>query len=251
MTDEKIDQILRQTLSPIIPDENLNQNLKREMEEKKVKHFNMKKMVILAAACCLLAGTVSVASSGKIVTIISGTGLNTVTSFDKLSKMEEEAGFEIDAVENFSNGYAFSEMSIDNYTGMDENDNTVSQNKGICVIYEKTGNDPLFLETEKSIYNDEDDRAPVQTVHINGVEVNYYVDTYKWVTVEYELTAEDVENLERSDYNISEGADEDSENQVSSAVWVKDGVRYELISLYKATPAEMLFEMAEELIRLP
>ena len=65
------------------------------------------------------------------------------------------------------------------------------------------------------------------------------------------MTAEDIENLERSDYNISEGADEDSENQVSSAVWVKDGVRYELISLYKATPAEMLFEMAEELIRLP
>ena len=85
---------------------------------------------------------------------------------------------------------------------------------------------------------------------IDAVEVNYYVDTYKWVTVEYELTAEDIENLERSDYNISEGADEDSENQVSSAVWVKDGVRYELISLYNATPADMLFEMAEELIRL-
>ncbi|MBD5546081.1 MAG: hypothetical protein HDQ97_01540 [Lachnospiraceae bacterium] len=93
-------------------------------------------------------------------------------------------------------------MSIDNYTGMDENDNTVSINKGICVIYEKTGNDPLFLETEKAVYNDE-------------------------------------------------GADEDSENQVSSAVWVKDEVRYELISLYKATPADMLFEMAEELIKLP
>lgn len=251
MTDEKMDQILRQTLSPIIPDESLNQNLKREMEETKMKHFSIKKMVILAVACCLLVGTVSVASSGKVVTIIAGSGLNTFTSFDQLSKAEKEAGFEIDAVESFSNGYAFSEMYISDYTGLDENDDTVSRNKGIGIDYKKTGSTPLILEMEEAVYNNEDDRTPAQTACINGVEVNYYVDTYKWVTVEYELTAEDIKNLERSDYNISEGADENSENQVSNVVWVKDGVRYELISLESVVPADVLLKMAEELIMLP
>lgn len=251
MKDEEIDQILRQTLSPIVPDECLNQNLKREMEEKKVKRFNIKKMIILASACCLLVGTVSMAASGKIVTIIAGSGLSAVTDYDQLFRLEEMAGFEVDAVETFSNGYAFSEMYIDNYTGLDSGNNVVSENKGISISYEKAGEDMLFLKTENSIYHDEEERTPAQTVNINGVAVNYYVDTCEWVTVEYEVTAEELVARERSDDNSSDGADENSKDQVSSAVWVKDGVRYELISLYKATPAEVLLEMAEELIQTP
>lgn len=42
-----------------------------------------------------------------------------------------------------------------------------------------------------------------------------------------------------------------SENQVSSVVWVKNGIRYELISLYKTAPSDVLPEIAEELIKLP
>lgn len=251
MKDEKIDQLLRQTLSPIIPDERLNQNLKREMEEKKVKRFSIKKTVILAAACCLLVGTVSMAASGKIVTIIAGSGLSAVTDYDQLFRLEEMSGFEVDAVETFSNGYAFSEMYIDNYMGLDSGNNVVSENKGISISYEKAGEDMLFLKTENAIYHDEEERTPAQTVNIDGVEVNYYVDTCEWVTVEYEVTAEELVARERSDYNNSDGADENSKDQVSSAVWVKDGVRYELISLYKAAPAEVLLEMAEELIQTP
>ncbi|MBO5486455.1 MAG: hypothetical protein J5988_05940, partial [Eubacterium sp.] len=66
MTDERVEQILRQTLAPDVPDENLNRNLKRQMEEKKMKKrfLNVKRAAILAAACCLLIGTVGVASSG-------------------------------------------------------------------------------------------------------------------------------------------------------------------------------------------
>lgn len=251
MNDEKTDQILRQTLSPIIPDERLNQNLKREMEEKKVKRFSIKKTVILAAACCLLVGTVSVAASGKIVTIIAGSGLSAVTDFDQLFKLEEMAGFEVDAVETFSNGYTFSEMYIDNYTGLDSGNNVVSENKGISINYEKAGEDILFLKTENAAYHEEEGRTPAQTVNINGVEVNYYVDACEWVTVEYEVTAEELIARERSERDISDDTDESSGNQVSSAVWEKDGVRYELISLYKAAPAEVLLEMAGELIQTP
>lgn len=251
MTDEKTDQILRQTLSPIIPDEHLNQNLKREMEEKKMRSFNMKKAAVLAAACCLLAGTVSLAASGKIVTIITGLDSKTYRSFNQLSQAEEKAGFEISALENFTNGYSFLEMEVSDYVGLDETDTAISQSKGIGIDYENVKGETLHLETEKVVPDDKDDRTPEQTRNINGINVNYYIDTYKWVTVDYELTEEDLKLLERSDYNISNGADKNSENQVSSAVWVKDNVKYTLTNLSSVTPAEELFEMAEELIMLP
>lgn len=251
MTDEKTDQILRQTLSPIIPDEHLNQNLKREMEAKKMKGFGMKKAIVLAAACCLLVGTVSLASSGKIVTLIAGPGLNTYTSFEQLSRVEEKAGFEIDAVEEFSNGYTFSEMEVSDYTGLDENDTIVSWNKGIGIYYEKTGSETLYLKTEKAASDNDGGRTPEQTMDINGITVNYYTDTCKLTMVEYEVTAEEMRITERRDHNIVNGADGNAENQVSSVEWIKGDVRYMITNLSSVTPAEELFGMAKELIMLP
>lgn len=48
MTNEALDHILKQTLAPKVPDESLNQNLKRAMEENamkrnKIRHFSVKK----------------------------------------------------------------------------------------------------------------------------------------------------------------------------------------------------------------
>ena len=54
--------------------------------------------------------------------------------------------------------------------------------------------------------------------------------------------------MKRNDYFISEGADAISENQVACVVWEQDGIRYSLMNIYSATPADTLFEMAQEII---
>lgn len=249
MTDERLDQILRQTLSPEIPDESLNRNLKREMEEKKMKRFSVKKTVILAAACCLLVGTVCVASSGKVTSLVSDFGEQKFSSFSQLAEAEDKAGFKIKAVESFDNGYAFADMRVEKWRGEDEEGNVLERFKEIAITYKKPGMDALYFHAQEAAYShDNESRVPDRTVGINGAEVKYYVDTYKWVPAGYELTAEDEKNMERSDYFISEGADEVSENKVSSVVWEQNGVRYSILNIKDATPAEVLFEMAEEVI---
>lgn len=255
MTDEKMDQILRQTLSPEIPDERLNRNLKTKMAAKAagregtMKRFNMKKAVILAAACCLLVGTVGVASSGKIVMLVDGFYHKGFESFGQLKEAQADAGFNIKAVERFHNGYAFSDMYVNNTKGLDEDGNTLEQYKEINIDYKKAGEDKLnFHAFPAAFAHEEGKRAADLTTTINGIEVKYYVDTYKWVPENYELTAQDEENMKRDDYYISVGVDQVSENKVASVAWFQDGVRYSILNVHGATSSDVLFGMAEEII---
>lgn len=255
MTDERIEQILRQALSPEIPDEILNRNLKRKMAAKAagregtMKRFNMKKVVILAAVCCLLVGTVCVASSGKITMLVSGFYHKGFESFEELSKAQASAGFSIKAVERFQNGYAFSSMYVNDTKGLDENGNTLEHYKQINIDYEKKGENVLYFDAQQAAFaHDEGKREADQSADVDGVEVKYYVDTYKMVPEGYELTEQDEENLKRDDYYISVGADEISETRMSYVTWFQDGIKYSIMNIRGTTPSGVLFEMAKEII---
>lgn len=250
MTDRELDELLQKTLAPVEPRADLNQNLKRKMEDGRMKRFSVKKTVGLAAACCLLIGTVSVASSGIVASVISHSRVGEFTSFDQLGEAESKAGYSIHAVDTFSNGYQFDEMDIEYGQNMDENGNELGKYKGICISYSKQGQDSIHLNTKQiaDIMTDETDRLPVTTTTVDGITISYYVDTYKWVPTDYELTPEDEANEQKGDYYISYGAAKVSENQVSYVVWEQGDVHYNLMNVNSATPAETMFEMAQEII---
>ena len=255
MTNKEVDQILRQTLTPEIPGEVLNGNLKRKLEEKsmkysKKKHFSIKRAAVLAAVCCLLVGTVGVASSGKVAYLFSSMSMDDFRgkSFSQLPEAEKRAGFKIKALETFSNGYEFTELNTFTTNGADEKGNILERYKEICLDYEKPGEYPLSFYVMEATYAHTDSRAAKQTADINGIKVSYYVDTYKIVPVGYELTAQDKENLQKDDYYISEGAEEISEGQHTTIVWYQDDICYMIITTKGVIPAADLFAMAEELI---
>lgn len=250
MTDRELDELLQKTLAPVEPRADLNKNLKRKMEDGRMKHFSVKKTVGLAAACCLLIGTVSVASSGIVASMVAHSRPGEFTSFDQLSEAEAKAGYSIHAVDAFSNGYQFEEMSIEHGQNLDENGNELGKYKGIDISYCKQGQDAIHLNVKQisDMMADENAQLPAATTTVDGITISYYVDTYKWVPADYELTAEDKANEQRDDYYISYGADEVSENQVSYVIWEQGDVYYCLMNVRSATPAETLFQMAEEII---
>lgn len=249
MNEEKVNQMLKQALSPVAPDEVLNQKLKEELEGKKMRKFKVKKTVILVAACCMMLGTVGLASSGVVSYITVGTSTLGEKDFSKLKSMESKAGFSIKALENFQNGYTFTEMHVAESIDHDENDNVLAKYKEIELQYEKAGADVLSINVmQAACAHSEEEREPDQTVMIGDIEVAYMVDTYKWVPAGYELTEEDKANMERDDYFISEGVDKVSESQVSHVVWVQDGIRYSIMNVYGKTEPEVFFQMAKELI---
>ncbi len=255
MTNNETDQILKRALAPEIPDEMMNKDLKRRMEEKEMKrmrtvHFNAKKAAILAAACCLLFGTAAVASSGKITSLVSGFYHKEFKSMEQLPEAERCAGFSIKAVESFQNGYAFSDMCVHDTKGVDEEGNTLETYREISINYEKAGEDDLTVYAVEAEHFHSNGRTPDKTVSIMGTEVKYYVDTYKYVPVDYELTAADEENLKRSDYFISEGTDQAEAEEVKHTFlnWTQGNVAYCIMDIYGVTPPEVMFGMAEELI---
>lgn len=254
MTNKEVDQILRQTLAPEIPGEILNGSLKKKMEEKSMKyskkHFSIKKAAVLAAVCCLLIGTVGVASSGKVTTVFTAMSMDYFRgeSFSQLPEAEKKAGFKIKALEKFSNGYEFAELTTFTTNGADENGNILERYNEICLDYKKAGEYPLSLYAMEETYAHTDNRIAKQTADINGIRVSYYVDTYKLVPAGYELTTQDKENLQKDDYYISEGVEEISEGQHTTIVWCQDNICYMIITTKGVIPAEKLFAMAEELI---
>lgn len=254
MKNEELNQILLKALSSVTPEESCNCNLKRRMEEKEMekrgrKVFSTKKVVLLAAACCLLIGSVSVAASGEIVSLISGYYSKEYTDFSALTAAENDAGFQVKAVESFRNGYAFSELSVTDTEGVDEEKNVLEHYRDMNFTYEKSGENELHIHTMEAVHAHENpERIPAKKIVIQGIQAEYYVDTYKWVPVDYELTEKDKENLKRSDYFISEGADSISENQIATLIWVQNGIRYSISDDTATVPTEILFSMAEELI---
>lgn len=246
---EKIDQMLKQALSPVTPDKEINQKLKQELEGRKMKKFKVKKTVLLVAACCMLLGTVGLASSGIISYTSAWSWSSGEKDFTKLGELEAEVGFSVKAIEQFQNGYQFSDMTITNNTGYDENGNAMTHYKGMDFTYKKDGEDSLSLNTEQEINMQADtEQKPDEVKIIEGIEVEYYLSTYKWVTVDYELTEEDKKNMEKDNYFISDGASEISENLVSGVSWVQDGIYYHIGNVHGKTEPEVLFQMAEELI---
>ena len=249
INEKKIDQMLKQALSPVTPDEEINQKIKQELEGRKMKKFKVKKVMRCVAACCLMLGTVSIASSGIVQSIVSSSLAIGEKDFTKLGELEAEAGFSVKAIEQFQNGYQFSDMTITNNTGYDENGNAMTHYKGIDFTYKKEGEDSLSLNTEQEINMQADtEQNPDEVKIIEGIEVKYYLSTYKWVPVDYELTEEDKKNMEKDNYFISDGASEISENLVSGVSWVQDGIYYHIGNVHGKTEPEVLFQMAEELI---
>ena len=248
MTDEKLNQMLQQALSSDVPGEQLNRDIKSKMEEKEMKkHFSMKKVFIIAAACCLLVGTVSVASQGAVSYILSSGGTDVYKDFEQLEQAEKKAGFQVKAKESFESGYLFKEVRVGETMDMDENDNVLAKYKEIGFTYEK-GSDSIYINAmEKKYAHENTTRMPNGKTEINGIHVGFYIDTYKWVPTDYELSAEDNANMQRNDYFVSYGADEVSETKVCYVVWYQDDIRYSIMA-YQEMPAEMLFEMAKEII---
>lgn len=256
MTNERLEQILQKALTPMIPREGLNEHLKIRMEEKEMKKENrkglsMKKIVLATAACCLLVGTVSVASSGNVAYILGSSLLGWDTkNYEGIADLEGKVGFKIRDKESFENGYTFKKANVGDTRDMDENDNVVARYYDIDIDYENQDGQRIHVSAAEAVHIHEERGGVKDTTGIQGIKVNYYEDTYKWVPAGYELTPEDEENLKRDDYYISEGADELSVSTFCSVTWEQEGIWYHMFA-YEHIPAKEMFAMAEELITLP
>lgn len=220
-----------------------DQTMKRS--EQKHRHFTVKRFAIgVAAACLLLSGA---AFAGKTAGYISGGRLGTY-SYEEQDKAEKKLGFEVDLVKNFSNGYSFQDMEVFKTHAADENWKTLYTFPELDADYERNGVQDISLYVDQRPEDTKWSKVPDMTDQCGDIELRYDVVTYKFVPVGYELTEEDKANLERDDYEISEGADRVQMSQMTSVRWDKDGVHYCLLGSDTALSGEEMIEMAKEII---
>ena len=207
------------------------------------------KILVAAALIPLLTITAYASDVLNIRTLVSGMTHYTSTQFSDMDKAMDKAGFEMDAKESFSNGFAFEKVYVEDTRGLDENDREVLKYKEVQVNYRNADGIRLCLFAHPDIEEIVDSESPVaQTAQIGGVTITYYHDHYKFVPVNYALSEAEKQWEAIPGNHISYGSDAVEETDMCFACWEKDGVRYSLMdSGAKVTP-QLLFAMAKELM---
>lgn len=251
MTEQQFEALLRQALRPEIDPKDTAFSRSphgkgRIMNLQKV----MKKAAVVLAAVLILSTTAYAADFMNIKSLVTTGGKEYHSeSYKDMGKAMKQAGFEITAPESFKNGYSFRNVRVGETGAYDENNKELFTYKDLVVYYKNPAGTTLSLFTHIDREElSQGSREPDMTLMVGEVQVEYRLDHYKFVPVDYELTPEDEAMLKQPGYYLSYGSDTVIEQDNHSLSWVKDGIDYSILdSGAKETP-DVLFAMAEELI---
>ncbi|NLG03500.1 MAG: hypothetical protein GX567_06695 [Clostridia bacterium] len=232
-------------------DEELSGQRKRtikQLEGFNMNHHKILKVAAVIAAICILVPT-GVYATGQITGYMSSMRLDEeFESYTQLAKAQEKLGFSFDSIENFSNGYLFSQMGITYTDKMDDSGSRVSTFPEWFCYYEREGSPKAYISVHETQPEYVERPAKDEQI-INGIHVRYYRDHYKMVPVDYELTDEDEANMLSEDYFISVGTQEIEEKEISFIEWEKDNLNYLIMINDTDMSTDELFEMASEIIK--
>jgi len=247
MTEQEFEAILRQAMQlEILPEE----TVVRGMKSGKGNMINMKsilkKACLAAVLMTLLTTTVYASGAMNIKTLFASTASRV---YNRVEQAEAAAGFEVDDLETFSNGYGFAGGYVGETKALDEEDKVRLVYKEIHMDLRNGTGEELSL-TAHEIHEaiEQSSLPPQQTRRVGETVICYRVDHYKYVPADYELTQTDKAMLEQPGWFLSYGAETVDETDVAFAYWEKDGISYLLMDTDAGESAESLFSMAEELI---
>lgn len=262
--DDQLTKIFKEETENIYPSWKLKDKILKELEKSEtvettmnyrevpnMKRLSLKKWAVIAACICLLVPA-GLFAAGKITTYrssssnVSGDRTENWNDFD-LMKEKADVG-KGQAVESFSNGYKFESMQVVTTDGMDSAGNKVASFKDLDIIYQKKGSSEMWLELS-SPHDQGDPREADQQKEVNGVSLQYFQDTYKFVPPDYKLTDQDKKLEERGDYFVSYGSDKIEIKKFSYVSWEHDGVCYSLHTFDTDLSADQMLDMAAEIVQ--
>lgn len=208
------------------------------------------KALVAAALIPLLTITAYASDVLDIRSLVSGMTHYTSSQYSDMDKVMDKVGFEMDVKERFTNGFAFEKAYVEDTRGLDENDREVLKYRQVQVNYRNADGVRVCLFAHPDIEEITDSESPVaKTAQIGGVTVSYYLDHYKFVPVNYELSEAEKQWQEIPGNYISYGSDAVEETDVGFACWEKDGVRYSIMDSGAKVSPQVLFAMAAELMQ--
>ena len=251
MTEQQFEALLRQVLRPEIDPKDTAFSCSPHRKGQ-IMHIQktMKKAAVILAAVLILTTTAYASDFMNIKSLVTTGGKEYLSeSYRDMSKAMKQAGFEITAPEAFENGYSFRNVRVGETGAYDEHDTELFTYKDLVIYYKNPEGKTLSLFTHADREElSQGSRQPDLTQMVGEVQVDYRLDHYKFVPVDYELTSEDEAMLEQPGYYMSYGSDTVIEQDNHSLTWVKDGVSYHILDSGAEETPDTLFAMAEELI---
>lgn len=224
----------------------VNYSINSFEEEKNMKKFSFKKIAVVVGAICILGSVTAIASG-----IIAGTEAHTnikdkIKDYEKVSKLEEKAGFEFDIIESFDNGYRF-DYAVPVYSNnIDEDGNKTGDSWiDVSVNYKNEKYSDVSLTATKNLY---EEGTIDENEDYKGTVINYSYNNYMFVPPTYELTAEEQALVDSGELVVSYGTDEVEHKVVENVYWVEDNVKYMLTTFNNDMGKDILFDMAKEMI---
>ena len=226
----------------------MSRSVSQRIEEKpKMNKWNVKKIVVMAAAICLV-GSITAIAGGKITqTIGSSSHDEEIYDYGKLPDMEKQLGFTAKAPEKFTNGYTF-ECALPNHEeGRDDEGNTIKQAVNLGLNYQKEGMNPVFMSASGTKMYDEEE-APDQTFTHGSISLGYSCDNYLFLPPDAAPSEEDQAKADAGELYISYGSDKEERRQYQSVSWEDQGISYLLSSFDNNMSPEDFCQMAGEVI---
>lgn len=206
-------------------------------------------LVLAAALICLLSITVYAAELLNIHSYYSGSS----KIYEKHSDMGRalaQVGLQAEIPESFASGFRFQSAEVQDVDAMDENGEQVLTFKELIVYYKDEQGQMLALRLREDLEElPKDERTPASTKTVDGVELKFYQDIYRFVPEDYQLSEEEKEWADQPGHYVSYGADEVQEKIATFLLWTENGINYSIMNLgWEAFEADTLFMMAEEMI---
>ena len=208
-------------------------------------------LLIAAVISVLLIGT-----AYAVTDTVHGTGTyyrggeKEYTRLADLPKAEKVIGYPVTAPEEFSNGYQFSSMSIIGEAAFGEDLSVLKEYYSLHFTYTKQDSPDLYVEASPvlDLPTEHECLLPTEMRTINGIDVCYSLDHYKFVPEDYQVTEEDEAAKAAGHFYLSYGADEVQEYDYSFAGLTMEDVEYVIMST-EGLDTDTMFTMAEELIK--
>lgn len=228
------------------------QNLPEEKERMIFMKKGMKKKWTMgkAAACVAVAvlacGTTVFAASKIDTWVMSGSPKPVYEEFPTAEQVENDYGFTPKAVEAFSNGFTFEEITQSKGEALDDAGNSLGEKIDLDYAYVK-GDQEVTLAVSNKALSQEDETAELAEEY-QGISLYYTNQAYKFVPEDYEMTEQDKEDEASGKYLFSYGSDEVEISQFVAVNWVDDGHEYILYGSDLDLSKDELLGMCKEVI---
>ena len=181
-----------------------------------MKHISIKKFCAVAAAACLLVSGISVLAVKVDLFVSVGGMAPDYTDYRDMEKVQAKLGYKMDSVERFANGYEFAGASVDFIAACSEENGEMYHVPSADVRYRKDGKLIDLTVSETAVDTSGIRPAkPKDTRACGDIILRYDEVTNKMIPKGYELTAEDMSNMQRDDFNIVSMTVEEKENDTA------------------------------------